>query len=109
MSGHQAEVVHRDATPLMNLLHRRAGVGLGPAESLREELDLFAFEAVHIRSTEEAAELVVGKHPNIEVLDHDLNGLAPADPVVDRGRFGVAEGRQNFHYDDWNISALPLS
>ena len=35
--GHQIEVVHGDAAALMHLLHRRTGVGLGPAERGRKE------------------------------------------------------------------------
>jgi hypothetical protein len=52
--GHHTEMVHGDTTTLVHLLHRRTGIGLGPAESGREELDLFAFEAVHVGSGEEA-------------------------------------------------------
>ena len=89
--GHQAEVVHGDAAALMHLPHRRARVGLGPAEGGREELDLFALEAVHVRSGEEARQLIIGKHTNVEVLDDDFDRLVPADPVVDADRLGLAE------------------
>src|SRR6202008_3318007 len=71
-----------------------ARVGLGPAESGREEPGLFTFETIHIGSSEEARELIIGKHANVEVLYHDFDGLLPADPVVDRGRLGFAGSRQ---------------
>ena len=74
-----------------------------------EELHLLALEAVHIRPGEEAGQFIVGKHPNVEVLDHDFDGLVPTDPVVDGCRRGLAEARQNFHKQDWNISALLVS
>lgn len=102
-------MVHGDAAALMHLLHRRAGIGLGTAQRGGEELHLPAFEPVHVRSGEEAGQLVIGKHTNVEVLDHDLDRLVPADPVVHGDRLGFAEACQNFHKRDWNISALPVS
>ena len=44
MSGHQVEVIHRDAAAFMHLPHRRAGVRPGPAERRGQEFDLLGFE-----------------------------------------------------------------
>lgn len=71
---------------LVDLFHRCAGVGLGSAEGCHKELGLFVFEAVHIRSGEEAAELIVGEHTYIEVFDDGFDRLIPADLVVDADR-----------------------
>lgn len=91
MPGHQGEVVHGDATALMHLLHRRTGIWLRPAQSRGKEFRLFAFETAHIRSGEEAGELVVGEHPSVEILDDDLDRLVPADLVVDGDWRALAE------------------
>jgi hypothetical protein len=109
MPRHQAEVVHGDSAPLMDLLHRRTGVGLGTAEGGRQEFCLFAFEAVHIRSGEEACQLMIGEHPDVEILDEGFDRLVPADFVVDAVWFGIRGNVPVFASRQRNIWALPVS
>ncbi len=70
---------------------------------------MLAFEAVHVRSGEEARQLIIGKHTNVEVLDDNFDRFVPADPVINGDRLGLAEVCQHFHNRDWSISALPAS
>src|SRR4051794_10406985 len=62
MPGHEIEVVHGDASTLMNLPHRRAGVRIRSAERSSEEFHLLALQPLHVGPSEEPSQLVVGQH-----------------------------------------------